>query len=433
MQKDEVIELNINSLGVNGEGIARHEDVVIFVPNALPGEIVSAKIVETKKNFARAKVVDILKLSKQRKEPPCPFYGECGGCDLQHLCYEKQLEFKRNLVRGNLRKIAKTEAQVSECVASESEYYYRNKVSFPISEKGIGMFEENSNNIVSIKNCFIVGEWAKTLIEVFNDWFAKSKILAYNRKTGKGILRHLVARCENNSLLVCIVATKMQDFGGLVAQIATKFSNFGLFVNINSSSTAKIFSEKFVHIAGIKQINQTSFGLNYPVSIGSFEQVNPSVAEKIYKHVCAEISGKVVVNAYSGAGLLSGILAKSAKKVIGIELDKNAHQNAEELKGRNKIANLTNICGDCAAELPKIHKFDAIVLDPPRAGCDKKVIETINAVAPKKIVYISCDSATLARDVSRLDGYKICSVTPYDMFPETHHVETVCVLVKNSI
>ena len=431
MQKDEIIRLKIESLGTNGEGVARTEGVVVFVSFALPGETIDAKITEIKKNFARANITKIIEASKERQNPLCPYYGKCGGCDLQHLCYEKQLEFKRSLVKNNLKKIAKIDAKVAECVPSENKFNYRNKVSFPISENGVGLFEENSNNIVPIKKCCIAGDWSKILIDIFNQWFGESNLQAYNRKTGTGVLRHLVARYENNSLLVCLVATKnVQNIGEFERLVAANFKKFGLFVNINTQKTAKIFSDKFVHIAGIKQIEQKSFGLNYPVSIGSFEQVNPFIAEKIYSQVCDEISGKVVVNAYSGAGLLSGVLAKSAKKVIAIEIDKNAHKNAEELRAANNVGNLTNICGDCAQELSKVGEFDAIVLDPPRAGCDKKVIETINAVAPQIIVYISCDSATLARDLSYLSGHKIKSVTPYDMFPQTKHVETVCVLEK---
>ena len=431
MLKDEIIKLKIESLGTNGEGVARYDGYVVFVPFALLGETINAKITEVKKNFARANITKIIEASKERQNPPCPYYGKCGGCDLQHLCYEKQLEFKQSLVKNNLKKIAKIDAEVACCVPSESEYYYRNKVSFPISNNGVGMFEENSSNIVPIKNCCIAGEWVKTLIDIFNQWFDKSSLQAYDRKTGTGVLRHLVARQENDSLLVCLVATKnVQNIGGFERLIAANFKKFGLFVNLNTPKTAKIFSDKFIHIAGIKQIEQQSFGLNYPVSIGSFEQVNSYIAEKIYKDVCSEISGKVVVNAYSGAGLLSGVLARSAKKVIAIEIDRNAHKNAEELKVANNIGNLINICGDCALELPKSGEFDAIVLDPPRAGCDKKVIETICEVKPKKIVYISCDSATLARDLSYLSNYKIKSVTPYDMFPQTKHVETVCVLEK---
>ena len=432
MQKDEIVELKIDSLGFNGEGVARSGNMVVFVPNALPNETIEAKIVDVKKNFARAKVLKILTSSKQRLQPHCPYFGKCGGCDLQHMTEECALEFKRNKVEQNLKKIAKQNVEVLPCVSGDFQFGYRNKVAFPVCAEGVGMFCAGTNDIIKIDNCLLAEKWAKDLIHIFDEWFLTSGLLCWNRKTGLGLVRHLVARYENNQLLccVCINGNKLPNVAALAHKLGEKFDSFGLFVNKNNSKNTEILSKQYEHIAGIKEIILEKFGLKYGVSIGSFEQVNPEVSEKIYRQVCSEISGERVVNAYSGAGLLSGILAKNAQRVIGIELDKSAHQNSEDLKKRNQITNLTNICGDCAVELSNVGEFDAIVIDPPRAGCDKKVIETINAVKPKKIVYISCDSATLARDLSYLSVYKIKSVTPYDMFAQTKHVETVCVVER---
>ena len=434
MKIDDVLELDVVALGTNGEGIAKTEDITVFVPFALPGETVVAKITKQKKNIAEACLLGVKKRSPERQNPHCPYFGKCGGCDFLHMSYDAQLQFKQNLVKNNLKKIGKIDVDVLECIPSKKEFGYRNKMAFPISENGVSMFEANSNNFVAISFCMLAGEWCQKLIEIFNDWFFETKQAAFNRKNSNGLLKHLVARFEGNCLLVCLVATNQNvpNIDVFAQKLAKVFKDFGLFVNVNSQNAAKIFSEKFVHVCGKKEILLNNFGLVYSISIGSFEQVNPPIAEKIYEKVAAEVDGNIVVNAYSGAGLLSGILANRSKRVFGIEIDKNAHANAEGLKQKNKITNLENICGDCSEELEKIKSFDSIVLDPPRSGCDKKVIETINKVAPQKIIYISCDSATLARDISRLSDYSIKSVQPFDMFPETKHVETLCVLERNA-
>lgn len=431
MEMDELKSIEIQNLGTNGEGVAKRDDLTVFVPFCLPGETVDIKLLKRKKNIAQGKLLRVIKSSKDRQVAPCPYFSVCGGCDLQHMQYKAQLEFKQNLVKNNFRKIGKIEVNVHDCVESTSQYSYRNKVSFPVCENGVGMFEEGSNKVVPIKSCLLAGDWTAKLIELFNKWFFDTKQTAYNRVSGRGLLRHLVARFENGTILVCLVASgtisNLYDFERL---LKANYKKYGLFANKNTQKTAKIFSNNFQYISGARYIMVEEFGVRFPISIGSFEQVNTEIASMIYEKVSNEIAGERVVNAYSGAGLLSAILAKRAKEVIGIEIDINAHKNAEELKQLNDIINLENVCGDCGVELPKVGDFDCIVLDPPRSGCDRRVLETISKVAPQKIVYVSCDSATLARDVSFLSDYKIASVSPYDMFPETRHVETLCVLEK---
>lgn len=432
LQKNLELELNISSLGINGEGVAKVDGAVVFVPFALPDEKVRAKIIYAKSSFYVAKVLEILKPSKFRVNPPCPYFNKCGGCDIQHLEYSKQLEFKTNLVKNNLKNIAKLDVPVENCEPSNNQFYYRNKFSFPISSQGVGMYKEGSHEIIPINNCLIQTDWARDIIEIFNKFINLSGNSVYNEQTKQGLLKHLVCRMEQNQLLVCVVVNgnKLKNADKLIKMISEKFMHFGLMLNVNTLCNNVILTDKFIYLHGFKTITMSQHQMVFDVSIDSFLQVNTFVANKIYDEVVAQVEGEVVVNAYSGAGLLSALLSKKAKYVYGIEIVKAAHLNAEQLIKRNSITNVTNICGDVKMELHNIKNFDTIVLDPPRKGCDKTVINLINLVSPKKIVYVSCDSATLSRDISNLTGYKITKVKPFDMFPNTRHVETLAVLEK---
>ena len=432
LQKNLELELNITSFGINGEGVAKHDGAVIFVPYALPDETVKAKIIYAKSSFYVAKVLQILKPSPFRIKPPCPYFGKCGGCDLQHLTYNKQLEFKTNLVKNNILNIAKQDITVLPCEPSNTQYYYRNKFSFPISPSGVGMFKEGSHEIITINNCLIQTEWAKSIIEIFNKFITLSGNSVYNEQTKQGLLKHLVCRMEQNQLLVCVVVNgnKLKNADKLIKMLSEKFEHFGLMLNENTLCNNVILTDKFTYLYGFKTITMLEHQIVFDVSIESFLQVNTYIANKIYEEVCDSVTDEIVVNAYSGAGLLSALLSKKAKHVYGIEIVKSAHLNAEQLIKRNRIKNVTNICGDVKMELHNIKNFNTIVLDPPRKGCDKTVINLINLVYPNKIVYVSCDSATLSRDISNLKNYKITKVKPFDMFPNTRHVETLVVLEK---
>ena len=432
LQKNSELELNIISLGVNGEGVAKHEGAVIFVPFALPNEKVKAKIIYAKSNFYVAKVMQVITPSPFRINPPCPYFLKCGGCDLQHLTYEEQLNFKTNLVKNNLKSIAKLEPIVLPCEKSDLSFNYRNKFSFPISKMGVGMFKQGSHEIIPIDNCLIQADWVKPVIKIFNTFISQSGNSVYNEQTKQGLLKHLVCRMEQNQLLVCVVinGNKLKHSEKLIEMLSDNFEHFGLMLNINTLCNNVILTDKFVYLHGLKTITISQNQILFDVSINSFLQVNTLVASKIYDEVIKHVTNEVVVNAYSGAGLLTAMLSKTAKHVYGIEIEKSAHLNAEELIKKNSITNVTNICGDVKVELQNIKNFNSIVLDPPRKGCDKTVIELINNVQPQKIVYVSCDSATLSRDINNLKGYNLIYVKPFDMFPQTKHVETLAVLEK---
>ena len=426
------LTLEIIDLGINAEGIAKHEGAVVFVPFALVGEVVNVHIIYAKSKFYVGKITEIIKPSPHRTTPLCPHFKKCGGCHLQHLSYTEALNFKTTLVKNTLTKIGKLNVEnlVEPCVAS-TPYGYRNKFSFPVGFNKVpfvGMYKENSHEIVKIENCHIQQPWAKPIIDVFNKFMLENNISVYNEQTKTGLVKHLVCRLEQNQLLVCVVTNgnALPNHQALVEALKPHFNTFGLMLNINTLNNNVILTNQYKHLYGIKTIKMFENGLNYEISLNSFMQVNTQIANQIYAEVQNVVKNEVVVNAFSGAGYLSGLICKTAKHVYGIEIVESSHQNAETLKQENNLTNLTNILGDVSEKLKTIKDYSFIVLDPPRKGCSKQVIETILNVKPKNILYISCGPATLARDLNLLSThYTLNFVKPFDMFPQTHHVETL--------
>ncbi|MBO4570280.1 MAG: 23S rRNA (uracil(1939)-C(5))-methyltransferase RlmD [Clostridia bacterium] len=445
LSKNDELEVTIESLGINGEGVAHVDGQVIFVPFALPGEVVKIRIINAKSKILIGKAIEIVKKSEFRVNSPCPYFTQCGGCDLQHLSYNKALEFKRNLVAGNLKNIGKVEPKVDDCYGDEP-YYYRNKAAFPIVYDGkstkIGMFRELSHKLVETENCIITQDYCEKLLKITNNYLNKFKIKGYNEENGEGDVRHLVARNVDGHLIVTLVATK-KDLAGLneyYKALKAEF-NVSLWLNINKARNNVIFGKEFIFVAGKKEIDANICGLKVSINPASFMQVNDKIRDKIYSEVLTNISkGSIVIDAFSGAGVMTGICSRVAQYCYGLEIVPEAVKDADNLKIRNNLANITNICGDCAETLPKLakklggEKDLILILDPPRKGVDLKVIEAISELKPKKIIYVSCDSSTLSRDVRLIldnnEGYKITRVSPFDMFPQTRHVETLLILEK---
>lgn len=453
MQKNDELIVTIQNLGANGEGVAVLDDMPIFIPFALPNEKVKIKILKVLKNFCYAKLLEVLDSSKDRVEPKCPVFTKCGGCQLQHLDYAKQLEFKRELVANNFKKFANLSFDVSECEPSKNEYDYRNKLSLPVGvnyqkmgdkiipQNVLGLYAINSNRIVPTNTCDITGEWCKELVCIALEYLEKSGEKSFDNTMQTGNIKHLVARYLDGNLMLTVVSKlgKIKSPNLLIDLLKTKFQNFSLFVNTNSKNTNVILSEKFELLYGSSTQKLNTYGINYEISPQSFLQVNFDIQNKIYQLVLDNIeSNTQVINAYSGAGLLTAILSQKAKQVYGVEIAKSAHDNANKLALDNNIGNITNICADCAVEMPLLaKKLDLsnlmVVLDPPRKGCDERVLQSILEASPKTIIYISCNSATLARDVKLLmdsKQYKIDFIKPFDMFPQTRNVETVLKLSK---
>ena len=443
IKKNDELIVEIIRYGSNGEGIAVEQGIVIFVQYALVGEVVKIHIINDKNSYLIAKIIEIIKPSEARVEPSCPYYYKCGGCDLQHMNNDEQNKIKKNIVVDVLAKIAKVDVEVNDLICGQKDFRYRNKFAFPVrdvdGEIKIGMFRKNSHAIIDIDDCLLQSENIKTILKLFREYLIENKISVYNEINNKGIIKHIVAREYQNNFILTVVVTdkKFDKFEPLIQKLKTQFNSFGIYKNINLLNNNVIFGEKDEHIFGLKELEIEEFGIRYFVNNRSFLQVNDEIKCIIYQKIIDLLGDQnIVVDAYAGAGLLSSIIAKNTKKVYGVEIIKEATQNAENLKEINNLYNLTNKNGDCAIEIPILAKtFDedfAIVVDPPRKGLDKKVVDSFLEALPTKIVYLSCGPATLARDLGILkEKYDITFVQPYNMFPQTAQVETlVCLELK---
>lgn len=443
LKKNDELEVVIERLGVNGEGIAVHNGIVIFVAGALPGEKVKIHIINDKNKFLIAKLLEVVEQSPERVLPKCPHFSKCGGCDIQHMCYASQLKMKKDLVFGTIKKYAGLEVDVHDVVPSPQEFRYRNKFAFPVADEDgqikIGMFKKNSHKIIEIEDCLLQSKKTKTILKLFKEYLTENKISAYNETTKKGVVKHIVVRESGESFVLTVVVTdeKFNKFEPLIQKLKNEFSSFGLYKNVNKLQNNVIFGNLDVHIFGLKELEKEEFGIKYFVNNRSFLQVNDGIKNLVYNKIIELVGeNKNVIDAYSGAGLLSSIIAKNSGSVYGVEIIKEATENANNLKKINNLHNLTNINGDCAKEIGSlVGSIDgdfAVIVDPPRKGLDAKVVEAFLNAEPEKIVYLSCDPATLSRDIKLLSQkYEPVFVEPYDMFPQTANVETlVCLKLK---
>ncbi len=465
MRKNDELIGNVSAIGSNMEGIVRTQDFVCFVPFALVGEKIKFKVLKVTKNIAFCKLLEVLTPAEQRVRPRCRVYGKCGGCQLQHLRYKDQLKLKSTTVKDCLKKIANVDFEVMPCVKSDLEYEYRNKLQLPVrcdnGEVKIGFFAQNSHRIVEVSECPIQNSWCSDIISAVKQFVIDNKVSCYNEFTGDGLLRHVVVRKVDFSLIITLVINgkTLPNADKLIEILSKKFKKFSLFVNENFENSNVILGEKFTLLFGEDSYQTEEFGIKYKVNVQSFMQVNNYVKSKLYSSVIDSVSADentVVIDAYSGAGLMTAMLSKNAKKAYGIEIIKEAVDAGNDLAKENGLENkVKNICAPCEEELPKLisrlkveNNDISVVLDPPRKGCDKKVIDAILSAKPDKVVYVSCSPQTLARDLGLLTGtlyydgnelkkstevnpiYKIEKVQPYDMFPQTKHVETLVCLVR---
>ena len=344
--------------GMNGEGVGKVNGKIALIEHALVGEEVEFTLVEDNKNFCVGKLTEIIKTSEQRADAPCPYFYECGGCDLQHMKYEEQLKFKQILVQKTIKKITGVDCEVSNTVPSKNVFRYRNKLSINFKDGTSGFFKEGSKDIVEIKHCMLASEKINKIYEIF----------AKNIKNNAKFVKNLVIREINNQILVGMVVNKEFDLLPIYEIINNEIANVGIFEILNTRKDSVVLSGKVKHIAGIKEISIENFGLKYAVDLMGFHQTNEDIQNKIYDKVLEFINHKsIVLNGFSGQGLLSAIIAQKASQVYGIEINESSHKSAENLKIVNKVNNLTNICGDFYKKFDKIKKnIDTIVLDPSK-------------------------------------------------------------------
>ena len=441
-------KLNYTAQGyANAETVGVVEDTTVFVPQMIVGEEAIVKVNYAKRNVAYADVVQLLKRSAKRKQPSCHYFGKCGGCALMHMRYTEQLAFKRNKVAQNLKKIGAIDVDVLPCIASDKVLGYRNKLSLPVRGRAgnvkIGMFQRASHIVVDMDNCILGDWWSKTLVQLFREYLNSRKIVPYNEKTFAGQVRHIVGRYVDGQLLVTVVSNGKwrEDLAPFVEALKQSFPRFGLFVNENTSKNNVILGNKTRHVYGLKYIEGRHLGVRFRLRPDSFFQVNDNVKDKIYqktRELLDTSRTEVLVDCFSGIGILTNILASDSYPTYAIELEKSAVKDAEEMKLLNGNANITNICGDVNVELPKVMQANAgkrvsMVVDPPRKGLGESVCDTVLHSQIDNIVYISCDSATLARDLKLLcTAYDVSYLQPFDMFPNTAEVETVVLLTRKN-
>ena len=448
IKKNKEYIVDIIDNGFEGEGIAKIDNFTIFIPDAIKGEKIKILIVKVLSSHAFGKILEIIDKSDKRIESDCITYKRCGGCNLRHIKYEETLKMKQNAVQSLVNKTLKTKIQVQETLGMENPYCYRNKAQYPvgIDKNGkpiIGVFANRTHEIIPIQKCFIQNEKSEKLAKFVFNWIVKNNISIYNEKTRKGLIRHIVTKIgiKTNEIMCVIVinGSKIPNEQELVQEILEKFPEVKTIVkNINTKNTNVIMGKENINIYGNGYIEDILGEYKFKISPLSFYQVNPVQAEKLYNLgvEAAKIDKEnVVFDLYCGIGTISLYMAKYAKKVYGIEIVEEAVNNAKENAVNNNINNVEFIAGDVENVLDELINLkniipDVIMVDPPRKGLDNKSIDNIIKILPKKVVYISCNPATLVRDLAKLeDVYEVKSIKPVDMFPFTSHVE-VCALLE---
>jgi len=440
------MELDIQRLGINGEGVGSWYGCTIFVDGALPLEKVYASLYEKKKNYGRAYLLNVIEPSPNRVDPICPLFGKCGGCQIMHMTYESQLRNKRQRVVDALERIGKfKDLYVEECIPSPMPLAYRNKIQIPVaaSDEGIrlGLYARNSHDLVDMKKCYIHCDLGEKVYQSIQEIIKSSSLHGFDFKTGKGELRHLLIKTAvaTQQILVILVSAQMPT--SQIVEMAKKIINDnpsvkGVIHNYNPEQGNAVLGSLYTTLAGDDAIEDLLCGLRVKVSPASFFQVNPQQAESLYAQCIAnsEVSSMdTVLDAYCGVGTMSLLFAQKAKKVIGVEVVHEAIVDARYNAEKNCIDNAQFYAEAVEDYISKVDEnIDILVLNPPRKGCEPSVIDKVGSLNLKKIVYISCDPATLARDLHllSLQGWKIQKVQPFDMFPQTAHVETLVTLSK---
>ncbi len=443
--KEYIVEIIDN--GFAGEGIAKIDGFTIFIPNCIKGEMVKILIVKVLKSHAFGKVLEIIKQSEHRKVSDCETYKRCGGCDLRHVEYKETLRMKQNAVQSLVNKTLKSKIEVEETVGMGNPYFYRNKAQYPVGldKEGnpvIGVFANRTHEIIPIKECLIQNKESQELARFVLEFIKENKISVYDENTRKGLVRHIVTKVglkSNEVMLVLVINGRdIPCEKELVKEVLKKFPNVKSIVkNINNKNTNVIIGKENINLYGNGYIKDILGDYVFKISPLSFYQVNPVQAERLYNIgvEAAEISkDDVVFDLYCGIGTISLFMAKYAKKVYGIEIVEEAIEDAKENAKLNKVDNTEFIAGDVELILDDLINNkkvipDIIMIDPPRKGLDNKSIENILKVSPKKMVYISCNPATLVRDLAKLEEkYEIKMIRPVDMFPFSKHIECVSVL-----
>lgn len=469
--KNDCVELTIEDIGVSGEGIGKVDGYTLFVKDTVIGDVVRVKIMKAKKNYGYARLMDIIKPSKDRVEPACPIARQCGGCQIQAMNYNAQLKYKQKLVKDNLLRISGltegVDYEMCEILGMDTPFRYRNKAQYPVGEDKdgnivMGFYAGHTHSIIACPDddCMLGHRDNAFILNAVKEWMKEYRVRAYNENIHKGTVRHVLVRTgyHTDEVMVCLVTKKMlrkEAADGLVKAIQKlKLNVASLVVNINKEDTNVILGKECITLYGRPYIEDYIGDIKFQISPLSFYQVNPKQTEVLYNKALefAGLKGNESVwDMYCGIGTISLFLAKKAGKVYGVEIVPQAIEDAKNNAKINNIDNAEFFVGKAEEVVPEFYKKqtgvqsdndstdskeydmtrpDVVVVDPPRKGCDKKLLDTIVSMTPDRIVYVSCDSATLARDLKLLVeyGYKVEKVQPVDQFGNTVHVETVVLL-----
>lgn len=454
-RKNDMVTLDIVDCGTNGEGIGKADGFTVFVKDAVIGDQVTAKIMKAKKNYGYGRLMEILKPSPDRVEPICPSARQCGGCQLQALSYEKQLAFKAEKVRGHLERIGGfSDLPMEPIIGMDDPFHYRNKAQFPVGKNKeghiiTGFYAGRTHSIIENRDCALGVPENQEILNRVVSYMEKYHIEPYDETTGKGLIRHIFTRCGyyTGQLMVCMIinGTSIPHQQELVDSLREIPGMTSITLNVNKKRNNVILGDQMKLLWGQEYITDKIGDISYQISPLSFYQVNPQQTCKLYSKALeyADLHGEETVwDLYCGIGTISLFLAQKAKYVRGVEIVPAAIEDARRNARLNHIENAEFYVGKAEEILPDYYekyaqdhpgetaRADVIVVDPPRKGCDETLLDTIVEMQPKKVVYVSCDSATLARDLKYLceRGYQVESVCPVDMFPMTVHVETVCLL-----
>lgn len=449
-KKNDLLTVVIEDMGHDGEGIGKAEGYTLFIKDAVIGDTVEAKIMKAKKNYGYARLMRVLNPSPYRVEPKCPCARACGGCQLQFLSYEKQLEFKKNKVKGNLERIGGFgQVEIEKVIGMEKPWRYRNKAQFPVGKNKdgeiiTGFYAGRTHSIIPNRNCYLGAEVNEEILNQVIAYMTDNHVEPYEEAGGKGLVRHILIRngFKTGEIMVCIIANgrTLPKVNNLIERLQTIPGMTSISLNVNTKRNNVILGDEVITLWGQETISDYIGDIKFEISPLSFYQVNPVQTEKLYGTALeyAGLTGKETVwDLYCGIGTISLFLAQKAKQVYGVEIVPPAIEDAKRNARRNGIENAEFYVGKAEEVLPQKYeeegtRADVIVVDPPRKGCEPEVLDTMLHMKPERIVYVSCDSATLARDLKILceKEYQIEKVAVCDMFGNSVHVETVCKLVR---